>query len=48
MLVPIALASAAAAAYAGYATMAPDSQLYGRTLVRGSDPRQRAGEAGAG
>ncbi len=42
MLVPIALASAAAAAYAGYATMAPESQLYGRTLVRGSDPRQMA------
>lgn len=42
MIIPIALASAAAAAYAGYATMAPESQLYGRTLVRGSDPRQMA------
>jgi peptidoglycan-N-acetylglucosamine deacetylase len=33
---------AAAAAYAGYATMAPQSQLYGRTLTRGSDPDQIA------
>ena len=38
----ITLASAAAASYAGYATMAPTSQLYGRTLTRGSDPRQMA------
>ncbi len=37
-----ALASAAAASYAGYATMAPRSQLYGRTLTHGSDPRQIA------
>jgi peptidoglycan-N-acetylglucosamine deacetylase len=37
------LASAAAAAsYAGYATMAPASQLYGRTLTRGRDPMQMA------
>jgi len=38
----ITLASAAAASYAGYATMAPTSQLYGRTLTHGSDPRQMA------
>lgn len=38
----ITLASAAAASYAGYATMAPQSQLYGRTLTHGSDPNQLA------
>lgn len=38
----ITLASAAAASYAGYATMAPTSQLYGRTLTHGSDPNQMA------
>ena len=38
----ITLASAAAASYAGYATMAPASQLYGRTLTHGSDPGQMA------
>jgi peptidoglycan-N-acetylglucosamine deacetylase len=40
----ITLASAAAAgvSYAGYATMAPTSQLYGRTLTHGSDPTQMA------
>ena len=38
----ITLASAAAASYAGYATMAPASQLYGRTLTHGSDPSQMA------
>jgi peptidoglycan-N-acetylglucosamine deacetylase len=38
----ITLASAAAASYAGYATMAPTSQLYGRTITHGSDPRQLA------
>jgi peptidoglycan-N-acetylglucosamine deacetylase len=38
----ITLASAAVASYAGYATMAPTSQLYGRTLTHGSDPRQMA------
>ncbi|HLY92210.1 MAG TPA: polysaccharide deacetylase family protein [Candidatus Angelobacter sp.] len=38
----ITFASAAAAAYAGYATMAPRSQLYGRTITHGSDPRQLA------
>jgi peptidoglycan-N-acetylglucosamine deacetylase len=44
MLVPAitALASAAAIGYAGYATMAPGSQLYGRTLTHGSDPTQMA------
>ena len=35
-------ASAAAAVYAGYATMSPTSQLYGRTLTHGSDPGQMA------
>jgi peptidoglycan/xylan/chitin deacetylase (PgdA/CDA1 family) len=38
----ITLASAAVASYAGYATMAPTSQLYGRTLTHGSDPSQMA------
>ncbi|MGC2697389.1 MAG: polysaccharide deacetylase family protein [Candidatus Angelobacter sp.] len=38
----ITLASAAAASYAGYATMAPESQLYGRTITHGSDPNQIA------
>ncbi len=40
----ITLASAAAAgvSYAGYATMAPASQLYGRTLTHGSHPNQMA------
>jgi peptidoglycan-N-acetylglucosamine deacetylase len=44
MLIPatIALISAAAASYAGYATMAPGAQLYGRTLTHGSDPNQMA------
>jgi peptidoglycan/xylan/chitin deacetylase (PgdA/CDA1 family) len=43
MLLPlITVFSAAAASYAGYATMAPRSQLYGRTLTHGSDPRQVA------
>src|SRR5215813_6434738 len=38
----ITVASAAAASYAGYATMSPLSQLYGRTLTHGSDPNQIA------
>lgn len=38
----ITLVSAAAASYAGYATMAPASQLYGRTLTHGGDPGQMA------
>ena len=40
----ITLASAAAAgvSYAGYAAMAPASQLYGRTLTHGSDPSRMA------
>jgi peptidoglycan/xylan/chitin deacetylase (PgdA/CDA1 family) len=38
----ITFASAAAASYAGYATMSPASQLYGRTLTHGSDPQQMA------
>lgn len=37
-----AFVSAAAASYAGYATMAPGSQLYGRTLTHGGDPHQMA------
>jgi peptidoglycan/xylan/chitin deacetylase (PgdA/CDA1 family) len=40
MLLPVTLIAAAAAGYAGYATMAPESQLYGRTLTHGSDPGQ--------
>jgi peptidoglycan-N-acetylglucosamine deacetylase len=36
------LAAAAAASYAGYASMAPQSQLYGRTLTHGRDPAQMA------
>jgi peptidoglycan-N-acetylglucosamine deacetylase len=36
------IAATAAASYAGYATMAPTSQLYGRTLTHGSDPGQMA------
>jgi peptidoglycan/xylan/chitin deacetylase (PgdA/CDA1 family) len=34
------LGALAAASYAGYAAMAPGSQLYGRTVTHGSDPRQ--------
>jgi peptidoglycan-N-acetylglucosamine deacetylase len=41
-LITTGIAAAAAASYAGYATMAPGAQLYGRTLVHGSDPRQIA------
>ena len=36
------LISAASASYAGYASMAPTPQLYGRTLTHGSDPTQLA------
>jgi peptidoglycan/xylan/chitin deacetylase (PgdA/CDA1 family) len=36
------LAAAAAATYAGYASMAPQSQLYGRTLTHGHDSGQMA------
>jgi peptidoglycan/xylan/chitin deacetylase (PgdA/CDA1 family) len=36
------VAAAVAAGYAGYATMAPQSQLYGRTLTHGRDPGQMA------
>lgn len=42
MLLPVTLIAAAAAGYAGYATIAPESQLYGRTLTHGSDPGQMA------
>jgi peptidoglycan/xylan/chitin deacetylase (PgdA/CDA1 family) len=38
----LTLVSAAAAGYAGYATMSPASQLYGRTLTHGSDANQMA------
>src|SRR5258708_25138553 len=38
----ILVSAAAAASYAGYATMAPGSQLYGRTLTHGIDPSQMA------
>jgi peptidoglycan/xylan/chitin deacetylase (PgdA/CDA1 family) len=38
----ITLASAAAVSYAGYAAMAPASQLYGRTITHGTDPTQMA------
>lgn len=40
--ITLASAAAAAASYAGYATMAPTSQLYGRTVTHGSDPGQMA------
>jgi len=36
------VSAAAAASYAGYATMAPRSQLYGRTLTHGADPNRIA------
>jgi len=36
------IVGAAAASYLGYATMAPGSQLYGRTLTHGTDPGQIA------
>lgn len=36
------LGALAAASYAGHATMSPASQLYGRTVTHGSDPRQMA------
>ncbi|HVG90001.1 MAG TPA: polysaccharide deacetylase family protein [Alphaproteobacteria bacterium] len=38
----ITLAAAAGASFAGYAAMAPGSQLYGPTVTHGSDPRQMA------
>ena len=42
MLFALSAAAAAAISYAGYATMAPESQLYGQTLTHGSDPGQMA------
>ena len=42
MLLPVTLIATAAAGYAGYASMAPESQLYGHTLTHGSDPGQMA------
>jgi peptidoglycan/xylan/chitin deacetylase (PgdA/CDA1 family) len=41
MVLPF-VALISAAGYAGYATMAPESQLYGRTLTHGADPGQIA------
>ncbi len=41
-LASLAIAGATAASYAGYACMAPHSQLYGRTLTHGSDPSEMA------
>src|ERR1700716_1144002 len=38
----IGAASAAAITYAGYSATAPTSQLYGSTLVHGSNPRHLA------
>src|SRR5215471_6726192 len=38
----ITFLSAGAASCAGYASMAPQSQLYGRTLTHGADPKQIA------
>ena len=40
--VAIAAASAAIASFAGYHAMAPTSQVYGHTMVRGTNPRQLA------
>jgi peptidoglycan/xylan/chitin deacetylase (PgdA/CDA1 family) len=40
--IAIGAASAALATYAGYSAMAPASQLYGATLVRGTNPGQLA------
>jgi peptidoglycan/xylan/chitin deacetylase (PgdA/CDA1 family) len=40
--IAIGAASAAVATYAGYSAMAPTSQLYGRTLVRGANAGQLA------
>jgi len=42
LLLTGAALAAASASYAGYASMAPGSQLYGRTLTHGCDPRQIA------
>jgi peptidoglycan/xylan/chitin deacetylase (PgdA/CDA1 family) len=47
LLAPLVIATAtataaAAASYAGYACMAPHSQLYGRTLTHGGDPGEMA------
>jgi peptidoglycan/xylan/chitin deacetylase (PgdA/CDA1 family) len=42
MFVALTTLVTAAASYAGYASMAPGSQLYGRTLTHGSDPNQMA------
>lgn len=36
------LTAAAALSYAGYASMSPQSQLYGRTVTHGRDPHQMA------
>ncbi|MFI5104998.1 MAG: polysaccharide deacetylase family protein [Terriglobales bacterium] len=41
-LITSLVAASAAASYAGYASMAPGPQLYGRTATHGSDPSQLA------
>jgi len=41
-MLELAATALAAASFAGYHAMAPGSQLYGRTLVRGANPRQLA------
>lgn len=41
-LITTVISAAAAASYAGYAAMAPESQLYGRTRTCGSDSNQMA------
>jgi peptidoglycan/xylan/chitin deacetylase (PgdA/CDA1 family) len=41
-LITTLVTAAAAASYAGYASMAPGPQLYGRTVTHGSDPSQLA------
>lgn len=40
--IALGAASAVAVTYAGYSAMAPTSQLYGRTLARGTNSRQLA------
>jgi peptidoglycan/xylan/chitin deacetylase (PgdA/CDA1 family) len=40
--ISLVAAATAGVSYAGYATMAPASQLYGRTVTHGSDPGQMA------
>src|SRR5579872_3602250 len=42
LLLLTGIATAAAASYAGYASMAPGPQIYGATVTHGLDPRQMA------